>query len=207
MGAGISQAAGFYHAYAQDGGEIPTIVATIGDSTFFHSGIPALVNAVAQKARVIVVILDNATTAMTGHQPTPQLGLTASGDQGRPVSIRDLVLASGAAFLREADAYDVETFTALLKEADRHCRSADGGVAVIIASSPCVLAESGPTRSSRAVRITEECTGCRECLDMFECPALVWDEEAGRVGISRAACNQCGVCLAVCPTHAIVSDA
>jgi indolepyruvate ferredoxin oxidoreductase, alpha subunit len=206
MGAGISQAAGFYHAYAQGGGEFPTIVATIGDSTFFHSGIPALVNAASQKARIIVVILDNATTAMTGHQPTPQLGRTASGDESRPVFIRDLVRASGVSFLKEAEAYDVEKFTALLREADRYCRGADGGVAVIIASSPCVLADSGPTRTPQAVRITEECTGCRECIDMFECPALVWDEEAGRVGISRAACNQCGVCVSVCPTRAIIAD-
>ncbi len=206
MGAGISQAAGFYHAYARDGGEFPTIVATIGDSTFFHSGVPALVNAAFQKARIIVVILDNSTTAMTGHQPTPMLGVTASGEEGRRISIRDLVLASGVSFLKEADAYDIETFGALLKEADRHCRSAEGGVAVIIASSPCVLAESGPARAPQAVRITDECTGCRECLDMFECPALVWDEGAARVGISRAACNQCGVCVAVCPTQAIVAD-
>jgi indolepyruvate ferredoxin oxidoreductase alpha subunit len=206
MGAGISQAAGFYHAYARGGGEFPTIVATIGDSTFFHSGIPALVNAAAQNARIIVVILDNATTAMTGHQPTAQLGLTASGERGRPISIRDLVLASGVSFLKEADAYDVETLTGILKEADQYCRSADGGVAVIVASSPCVLAESGPTRAPKAVRITEECSGCRECLDMFECPALVWDEDAGKVGVSRAACNRCGVCLTVCPTQAIVAE-
>jgi indolepyruvate ferredoxin oxidoreductase alpha subunit len=206
MGAGISQAAGFYHAYAHDDGEFPTIVATIGDSTFFHSGIPALVNAAFQKARIIVVILDNSTTAMTGHQPTPQLGVTASGEQGRSVSIRDLALAAGIAFVKEADAYDVETFTALLKEADRYCRRADGGVAVLIASSPCVLAESGPARAPQTVRITEECTGCRECLDMFECPALVWDEDAGKVGIRQAACNHCGVCLSVCPTQAIVAD-
>jgi indolepyruvate ferredoxin oxidoreductase alpha subunit len=181
-------------------------VATIGDSTFFHSGIPALVNASFQKARIIVVILDNATTAMTGHQPTPQLGVTASGERGRAVSIRDLVLASGISFVREADAYDVERFAALLKEADRHCRSAEGGVAVIVASSPCVLTDSGPARASQAVRITEECTGCRECLDMFECPALVWDEDTGTVGIRQAACTQCGVCLAVCPVQAIVAE-
>jgi indolepyruvate ferredoxin oxidoreductase, alpha subunit len=206
MGAGISQAAGFYHAYAQGEGEFPTIVATIGDSTFFHSGIPALVNAASQRARIIVVILDNATTAMTGHQPTPQLGVSASGAPTRSVSIRDLVLASGVSFLREVDAYDVNGFTDILKEADRYCRSADGGAAAIIASSPCVLAESGPRGTPQAVRITEDCTGCRECLDMFECPALVWDEGTGRVGISRAMCNQCGVCLAVCPTQAIVAE-
>ncbi len=207
MGAGISQAAGFYHAYAQDGAEYPTVVATIGDSTFFHSGIPALVNAAFQKARIIVVILDNATTTMTGHQPTPQLGITASGEQGRPVFIRDIVRASGVSFLREVDAYDVQTMTGMLREADRYCRGGDGGVAVIIASSPCVLAaEAGTPQAVRAVRIGEECTGCRECLDMFECPAIVWGEEAGRAGISQGACNRCGVCVSACPTQAIVMD-
>ena len=208
MGAGISQAAGFYHAYAQDGTAFPTVVATIGDSTFFHSGIPALVNAASQQARIIVVILDNGTTAMTGHQPTPQLGVTATGAPARPVSIRDLVRASGVAFLREADAYDVDAFIGLLREADRYCRGENGGVAVIIASSPCVLSgESGAAGTAHAVRVTEECSGCRECLDMFECPALVWDDATGTVGIGRAACNQCGVCLHVCPTGAIVAVA
>jgi indolepyruvate ferredoxin oxidoreductase alpha subunit len=124
------------------------------------------------------------------------------------VFIRDLVRASGVAFLREADAYDVETFTALLREADRYCRGDDGGVAVIIASSPCVLSgESGAAGTAQAVRVTEDCTGCRECLDMFECPALVWDDAGGTVGIGRAACHECGVCLHVCPTGAIVADA
>ena len=88
MGAGISQAAGFYRAFAAAGAEFPTIVATIGDSTFFHAGVPALLNAVFHQARFILVILDNATTAMTGHQPTPQVGLTAAGEMGHPVLIR-----------------------------------------------------------------------------------------------------------------------
>jgi indolepyruvate ferredoxin oxidoreductase alpha subunit len=207
MGAGISQAAGFYHAYAQDGADFPTVVATIGDSTFFHSGIPALVNAASQKARIIIVILDNATTAMTGHQPTPQLGLTASGDSSHPIFIRDIVRASGVGFLKEVDAYDVQKMSGILKEADRYCRSDEGGVAVIIASSPCVLAiEDGTAQTVQAVHITEDCSGCRECIDMFECPALVWNDEAGKVGVRQAACARCGVCLSVCPTQAIVAE-
>ncbi len=139
MGAGISQAAGFYRAYAAGGGEFPTIVATIGDSTFFHAGVPALINAVFHQARFILVILDNATTAMTGHQPTPQVGLTATGEPGHPVFIPDLVRASGAGFIREADPYDLPAFMDLLKEADAYCRSPAGGVAVIIAKHPCLL--------------------------------------------------------------------
>ena len=124
MGAGISQAAGFYRAYAAGGGEFPTIVATIGDSTFFHAGVPALINAVFHQARFILVILDNATTAMTGHQPTPQVGFTATGEPGHPVFIPDLVRASGAGFIREADPYDLPAFMDLLREADAYCRSA-----------------------------------------------------------------------------------
>ena len=139
MGAGISQAAGFYRAYAAGGGEFPTIVATIGDSTFFHAGVPALVNAVFHQARFILVILDNATTAMTGHQPTPQVGFTATGEAGHPVFIPDLVRASGAGFIKEADPYDLPAFMDLLKSADAYCRSPAGGVAVVIAKHPCLL--------------------------------------------------------------------
>jgi indolepyruvate ferredoxin oxidoreductase alpha subunit len=206
MGAGISQAAGFYHAYAQNPDGFPTIVATIGDSTFFHSGIPALVNAVGQRARIIVVILDNGTTAMTGHQPTPELGRSAAGEAAPPVFMRDMVRAAGVRFLREVDAYDVEALTTHLKEADAHIRSAEGGVAVILASHPCVLRTPNAAEAARRVQITEECTGCRICLDDFECPALRWSDETGQVGINRAMCVDCGVCLCVCPVGAIVPD-
>ena len=204
MGASIGQAAGFYQAFALDGPDFPTIVATIGDSTFFHSGLPALVNAVNQRARFILAILDNSTTAMTGHQPTPQLGRSASGEAVPPVFIRDLVKAAGVGFLREVDAYDVDAMLAQLKEADQYSRSEQGGVAVLIVRSPCTLAAKPGAQT--AVRITEACTGCRECLDFFECPALQEEEGGGRVGIRQAACTRCGVCLHVCPAGAIVAD-
>lgn len=206
MGAGISQAAGFYHAYAQNPDGFPTIVATIGDSTFFHSGIPALVNAVSQQARFIVVILDNATTAMTGHQPTPELGKSAAGAATPPVHMRDLIRAAGVRFLREVDAYEIEALTGHLREADAFIRSEGGGVAVIVASHPCVLRTPNAAEAARRVAITEECTGCRICLDEFECPALTWDEEAGRAGINRAMCVDCGACLCACPVGAIIPE-
>ena len=82
MGAAITMASGFYHAFAQDGVDQP-IVATIGDSTFFHSGTAGLLNAVYNGARFILVILDNLTTAMTGMQPTPSLGIKADGSEGK----------------------------------------------------------------------------------------------------------------------------
>jgi indolepyruvate ferredoxin oxidoreductase alpha subunit len=206
MGAGISQAAGFYRAHIAGGGEFPPIVATIGDSTFFHAGIPALLNAVFHRARFILVILDNATTAMTGHQPTPEVGLTAMGEKVRPVLISDLVKACGAGFLRLADPYDVPAFMELLREADAYCRRPAGGVAVVIAQHPCVLdQEARRSQAAYIMQVTADCTGCRHCLDEFECPALSLDEGDGRVVIDAARCIGCGVCVHVCPEGAITA--
>ncbi len=207
MGACISQAAGFYNAYAADNGDFPTIVATIGDSTFFHAGIPPLINAVFTKARFIVVILDNSTTAMTGNQPTPQVGLLADGTPGNQVLIPDLVKACGVRFLRECDPYNLEEFVGHLKEADKYCRSEEGGVAVVISKHPCLM-DRGAQKPEREYRITvtEECTGCKKCLTHFECPALIFDAETERVAVDPYICNGCAVCLAVCPVGAIVME-
>ena len=206
MGAGISQAAGFYRAYAAAGGEFPTVVATIGDSTFFHAGLPALLNAVFHRARFILVILDNATTAMTGHQPTPQLGITAMGEKGQAVYLGDLVRACGVQFLKECNPYDIPAMMELLKDADRFCRSPEGSVAVIIARHPCLLdREARKSQTVYDMAVTEDCIACRHCLDNFECPALVFDEAGGRVDIDAIRCVGCGVCAHVCPEGAIVA--
>jgi indolepyruvate ferredoxin oxidoreductase alpha subunit len=208
MGAGISQAAGFYQAHAASGVPIPAIVATIGDSTFFHAGIPALLNAVFQGARFILVILDNATTAMTGHQPTPESGLTASGAPGHPVYMADLVKACGVSFLKEGDPYDIPALMELLKEADRFCRSPEGGVAVIIARHPCLLdKQAAKTQTVYKVEVTEECIACRHCLDNFECPALLTNQITGQAAVDPGRCVGCGVCIHVCPAGAIRAEA
>jgi indolepyruvate ferredoxin oxidoreductase, alpha subunit len=207
MGAGISQAAGFYHAYAAQAGEVPPIVATIGDSTFFHAGVPALINAVFHRARFLLVILDNATTAMTGHQPTPEKGLTAAGERGQPVLLADLVRACGVKFLREADPYEVPAFRDLLKEAHGYCRGEPGGVAVVIARHPCLLdKEARKLQVAYEMCVTEDCTGCRHCLEEFECPALTLDETEARVTIDGQRCTGCGVCVHVCPSGAIKAN-
>jgi indolepyruvate ferredoxin oxidoreductase alpha subunit len=204
MGACISQAAGFYQAYAQDGGAIPTIVATIGDSTFFHSGIPALINTVIQQARIIVVVLDNATTAMTGHQPSPHLGVRADGRPAPKVRIEDLVRASGVGFLEECDPYDTETLASQLKRADAFCRGEGGGPAVIIARHACLMDKQAQHRQPRyRMKVGAECSTCLYCIRAFECPALVHDEADGRVFIDQDLCVGCGVCERVCPRGAI----
>jgi len=203
MGACISQGAGFYHAYAQDG-EVPTIVVTIGDSTFFHAGIPALINAVVQQARIIVVILDNATTAMTGGQPVPHMGIAAGGKETRAIAIEPLVKASGVDFLEVCDPYDQDQFKTLLKQADAYTRQPNGGVAVVVSRHGCIMdraVRSG--QPSFKIRIDEHCVGCRKCVEAFECPALSMHSTSGKAVVSKDRCIGCGVCIPVCPVDAI----
>jgi len=204
MGAAITIAAGFYHSFAQDAIEQP-IVATIGDSTFFHAGPVGLLNAVYNGARFILVILDNLTTAMTGMQPTPALGIRADGSKGKAISLERIVAGCGVDFIEVVDPYDIKKTTSLLKKAVKYVKDPKGGIAVIIARHPCVIAypdEAIPQK--KKVTITEDCVECNFCLDRFECPALYHDQELGRVNINREICVDCGVCLQICPKGAIV---
>jgi indolepyruvate ferredoxin oxidoreductase alpha subunit len=196
MGASVSQAAGFYQAYRITGQQID-IVATIGDSTFFHAGIPPLIDAVAQGARFVLLILDNATTAMTGNQPTPAHG-TATG---RPVDIEKVVEGCGVRFCRTGDPIDLPGFTRLVKEAVAFAR--DDSVAVVIAKSPCLVDRSRPKAERPQSFVDATCTGCRVCTSQFECPALVYDETTKQVTVDVMICSGCGVCLEVCPVKAI----
>ncbi len=205
MGAAITMASGFYHSYEQDGVNQP-IVATIGDSTFYHSGTAGLLNAVYNGARFILVILDNLITAMTGMQPTPGIGIRADGSKGKSIPLERVVQGCGIDFIEAVDPYDTKAMTALLKKAAKYVDSPEGGIAVIIARHPCVIAYRGEAVSNPvSVMITEDCTECNFCLDRFECPALYHDETLGRTNINQALCVQCGVCLQVCPKGAIVT--
>jgi len=204
MGAGITIAAGFYHSFAQDAVEQP-IVATIGDSTFFHAGPVGLLNAVYNGARFILVILDNLTTAMTGMQPTPALGIRADGSEGKAISLERIVAGCGVDFIEVVDPYDIKKTTSLLKKAVKYVKDTKGGIAVIIARHPCIIAypdEAIPQKIK--VTITDDCVECNFCLDRFECPALYHNEDIGRVDINREICVDCGVCIQICPKGAIV---
>jgi indolepyruvate ferredoxin oxidoreductase alpha subunit len=202
MGASVNQAAGFYHSYTTNGGEIPSIVATIGDSTFVHSGLTALINAVYNRARFILVILDNSTTAMTGNQPTALTGRLPDNSSGIAVSLEKMVEGCGIRFLKTIDPYAVQDFIALLKEADAFTRDPDGGVAVIIAKRACLMNEK--VKKKYRVSVSEECTNCGVCLKTFECPAFVQADD--KVDINATLCSGCGVCMHVCPMEAITIE-
>ncbi|NCC76273.1 MAG: indolepyruvate oxidoreductase [Clostridia bacterium] len=205
MGACISQGAGFYQSFRQDGEDFPTIVVTIGDSTFFHAGIPALINAVVQQARIIVVILDNATTAMTGGQPVPHMGVAAGGKPTRAIAIEPLVSACGVDYLEVCDPYDQLRFEDLLKQADKHMRRPDGGVAVLIARHGCVMDPVvRKAQASTKVKILDSCIGCGKCTGHLECPALSLDRERKLAVVDVDRCIGCGCCIPVCPVAAIV---
>jgi indolepyruvate ferredoxin oxidoreductase alpha subunit len=204
MGAAITMASGFYHAFDQDK-VIQPIVATIGDSTFYHSGTAGLLNAVYNDARFILVILDNEITAMTGMQPTPGLGIRADGSKGKAVSLERVVAGCGVDFIKVVDPYEIEAMTRLLKEATAYVNSSTGGIAVLIARHPCVIAyPKEAITETKSVRVTDDCTECNFCLERFECPALYHDVALGRTNINQALCVRCGVCLQVCPKGAIV---
>lgn len=199
MGASIAMANGFYQANRLVDDTRP-IIAAIGDSTFLHAGIPALINAVHTGARFVLLILDNRTTAMTGFQPTAAGDTLADGAAAaRQLCFPDLVRACGVGFVVEADPYEHEAFRATLRAAYKHSQAPDGGVAVIIASRPCVLYDPSPVyQSPMPVVITEECDGCRYCLEAFECPALVLRPDGSRVDIDETICIDCGQCVDAC---------
>ena len=206
MGAAISQASGFYHAYKNEK-KRPDIVATIGDSTFFHAGVPALIDAVVQNVKFVLVILDNRTTAMTGSQPTPASGVGAGGEPLASVDIEALVRGCGVTYCEEGNPYDFKEFSALMKAAVKYSR--DNGPAVVISRYPCVidLARKGEAVEPMPIDITEDCDGCGYCIKDFECPALVYHEEnedAKYTTLDPILCIGCGVCLNVCPKGAIV---
>ena len=197
MGASITASAGIYHA-----GETKPICCSIGDSTFLHTGIPGLLNAVYNSADITVTILDNRTTAMTGHQPNPSTGLTVLGDATYMVSLEDIAQACGVELVLTTDPFDIATTIDTFKQAKEH-----KGTSVVISKQECII-----TARRRGIKLTPfsvdraECRGCKACIK-FGCPAIELDlpEAEGEKGHARIGnlCVGCGVCAQVCPFNAI----
>jgi len=198
MGSSVSSAGGFAKAQEQP------VIAFIGDSTFFHSGITGLINAVHNDHNFILMILDNGTTAMTGQQPHPGIELTAEGRQPPKVDIEAVVRGCGVEQVEIVNPLQVDKTIAVIKEmlGDEQGQ----GVKVIISKSPCPLFERRVTGKKQKVvfRVTNECDMCRRCLDELGCPAFTYcedEEECAFISIDEHLCSGCSVCKQIC--HAI----
>jgi indolepyruvate ferredoxin oxidoreductase alpha subunit len=192
MGGGITVAQGLRRV------EPDTVhFAFIGDSTFFHMGITGIINAVYNQTDIVVVILDNATTAMTGNQPHPGMGITMMGKTVETVSIEKIVLACGVSALHKVDPLDQAAARDAVKTA-----IGQKGVRVILFESPCIVLEKGPDRAS----INEQtCTGCKVCVKKLGCPGISMNA-AGKAVIDNALCSGCGLCVGVCSPKAITIE-
>jgi len=188
MGASIGMAHGMEAALRARGDE-RRVVGVIGDSTFMHSGITGLINTVYNGGSSTVLVLDNGTTAMTGHQDHPGTGVTASGEAGGQVDIAALCRAIGIRRVREADPYDLERLETALEEE----LSADEP-SVIVCRAACRLVDRTPIAPS--VRLDIECPGCGTCFELG-CPAI--DEREGMAVIDPDVCCGCGLCVQICP--------
>jgi indolepyruvate ferredoxin oxidoreductase alpha subunit len=196
MGSSIALAQGFERA-----GLKGPLVATIGDSTFFHAGIPPLVNAVQHGASLVLIILDNGWTSMTGFQVNPGTEQRFQGARGRQVSIEAVVRAIGADLVATIDPFNQEAATEAMKEALQA-----EGVRVIIAERECALTAARRIPERELYRIdAARCTFCRACLRETGCPALVMTKtgEKEHMSIDEQLCTGCGLCATCCKFDAI----
>lgn len=191
MGAGVTIAQGL-HRVEPDAVNF----AFIGDSTFFHTGIPGVINAVYNEHDIVLIVLDNSTTAMTGHQPHPGTGKTMMGEVSQKVSIEKVLRAVGVACVKKADPLNLaQAVSAVREAADFH------GVSAVIFESPCIAV----TKPKPALRVdAAACVGCKRCIRELGCPALTMD--GGKARIEPGLCTGCGLCSQVCPAGAIRAE-
>jgi indolepyruvate ferredoxin oxidoreductase alpha subunit len=168
---------------------------------------PALANAIYSKSNLIMVILDNSATAMTGFQPHPGVGTNAMGEEVTPIDIEKVCRGFGAK-VEVTDPFDLEaTKLKLLRMLDD-----PEGVKVLIMRRKCALLRQKEEKSPYKVHVdTEKCIGeecgCnRFCTRCFKCPGLIWDKEVSKAKIDEVICVGCGVCSDICPEGAIVRE-
>ncbi len=202
MGSGTGLACGFGQLH-QFGLEQP-VVAVCGDSTFYHAAMPALVNAYYNGSNFLLLLLDNSATAMTGFQPHPGTGETATGSEAPVIDLKAICEVFGA-HVEVVDPFDVmatvKTILRLLQDVK--------GVKVLILKRECALVSAKHQRRLYRVEVDRErclgeTCGCnRLCTRIFKCPGLMWDKATGKARIDEAICTGCGVCSEICPASAI----
>jgi indolepyruvate ferredoxin oxidoreductase alpha subunit len=184
------------------------VLAVCGDSTFYHAAMPALVNAHYNRANFLLLLLDNSATAMTGFQPHPGTGSTATGDEAPVIDLKAICEVFGAR-VEVVDPFEVaatvETLLRLLQE--------EKGVKVLILKRECALVSAKHQKRAYRMEVDQkrclgERCGCnRLCTRVFKCPGLMWDPMTGKARVDEAICTGCGVCAEICPALAIRREA
>ncbi len=193
MGASIGMAQGYVYA----GVETP-VIATIGDSTFFHAGIPSLVNAVQHQTPLTLIIMDNGWTSMTGMQVNPSTSEPFQQPGDRQVDISKIVPALGVEHFFVVDPFDLDESTAAIQKA-----LTLPGVKVVLARQECAIkAMRRGVRAGEVEVVVENCILCKRCIRVTGCPAIGIGAES--TVIDPALCYGCGLCADVCPHQAIV---
>jgi indolepyruvate ferredoxin oxidoreductase, alpha subunit len=180
------------------------VLAVCGDSTFYHAAMPALVNARYNGANFVLLLLDNSATAMTGFQPHPGTGRTATGKEAPVLDLKRICESLGAR-VEVADPFDISATADAMLELLQDKQ----GVKVLILKRECALVRSKKQKKLYNVEVNQErclgeTCGCnRLCTRVFKCPGLYWDRATGKAGIDEAICTGCGVCAEICPASAI----
>jgi indolepyruvate ferredoxin oxidoreductase alpha subunit len=189
MGSSVGDGCGFSVSTDQK------VASFIGDSTFFHSGVSPLINAVHNKHNFVLTVLDNRITAMTGGQPNPGIPVDGMGDDAPEVSIRKLALACGCDYVRVINPFNLEQVIKTYKEAFER-----DDTAVIISKAPCTLIKG--LAKKPPVNFKEgNCNYCDKCVNELACPAI--SKVNGKITIDKAQCDGCNVCIQVCKYGAL----
>jgi len=178
------------------------VISFMGDSTFFHSGMPPLVNAIHHNHDVVITVLDNRTTAMTGHQPHPGTDFDGMGRPAKKILIEDVAKGCGIEHMEIVDPNDIQDTTEAFKRALNF-----KGPSFVVSKAPCILLENRNKRK-RGEKINiyeidqEKCEQCKICIGRFGCPAIYYAEDDS-IHIDPRQCNGCGNCATICPFDAI----
>ena len=189
MGSSVGDGCGFSVSTDQK------VVSYIGDSTFFHSGVSPLINAVHNKHNFVLTVLDNRITAMTGGQPNPGIPVDGMGDEAPEISIRKLALACGCDYVRVINPFNLDQVIKTYKEALQR-----DDTAVIISKAPCTLIK-GLEKKPPVNFVEANCNNCDKCVNELACPAI--SKVNGKITIDTAQCDGCNVCIQVCKYGAL----